>query len=305
MSTQVKRASRVVVAIATAGRRDQMRLTMQRLAKLDPLPSRIVIAPATPEDFDEVQGRLTFPGVQIDVVTPRAKGLTVQRNAILDHLHSSAEEFLIFLDDDFYPCSDYALKLADLFDKYSNAVAFTGRPQLDGAAGPGVPHDAASIAVDRMNAATTPAIEKPTYGAYGCNMSIRLSPVRAQHLRFDEELPLYSWLEDIEFSRRLARFGTILESTSLRGVHLGVKSGRVSGVRFGYSQVANPVYCVLKRSMTPQYALHHVTKNMVMNVARLLWPEPWVDRRGRLWGNLLAIRDLLIGRSHPLRILEL
>jgi len=34
-------------------------------------------------------------------------------------------------------------------------------------------------------------------------------------------------------------------------------------------------------------------------------PEPWVDRRGRVRGNLMAFRDLLRGRLDPRRILEI
>jgi hypothetical protein len=34
-------------------------------------------------------------------------------------------------------------------------------------------------------------------------------------------------------------------------------------------------------------------------------PEPFVDRRGRLRGNLLAVLDLVRGRTTPERILEL
>jgi hypothetical protein len=42
-----------------------------------------------------------------------------------------------------------------------------------------------------------------------------------------------------------------------------------------------------------------------MNALRAARPEPYVDRRGRLVGNALALRDLLIGRMTPERILQL
>jgi hypothetical protein len=44
---------------------------------------------------------------------------------------------------------------------------------------------------------------------------------------------------------------------------------------------------------------------MAMNLVRSLAPEPWVDRRGRLRGNLLALADLMRGRMHPMRVMEL
>ena len=40
-------------------------------------------------------------------------------------------------------------------------------------------------------------------------------------------------------------------------------------------------------------------------VARAAWPEPHVDRAGRLGGHLLAVWDLLRGRASPGRVLEL
>jgi hypothetical protein len=52
-------------------------------------------------------------------------------------------------------------------------------------------------------------------------------------------------------------------------------------------------------------AIGHIGKNMAMNIVRAIRPEPYVDRRGRLHGNLLALRDLMARRMVPERILEL
>ena len=48
---------------------------------------------------------------------------------------------------------------------------------------------------------------RPTFSGYGCNMAVRLAPMREHGLRFDERLPLYGWQEDVDLSRRLAAFG--------------------------------------------------------------------------------------------------
>lgn len=42
-----------------------------------------------------------------------------------------------------------------------------------------------------------------------------------------------------------------------------------------------------------------------MNFTRAAWPEPFVDRRGRARGNLIAIADLLRGRLEPERAARL
>src|SRR5690606_25023936 len=79
-----------------------------------------------------------------------------------------------------------------------------------------------------------------TFNGYGCNMAIRMAPVREHDIRFDENLPFYAWLEDVDFSRQLVPFGRIVRADQLRGVHLGTKkAGRSPGKRLGYSQVAN------------------------------------------------------------------
>jgi hypothetical protein len=115
-------------------------------------------------------------------------------------------------------------------------------------------------------------------------------------------LPLYGWLEDVDFSRQLARFGRVVSTDATRGVHLGVKQGRQRGVKLGYSQVANPLYLIGKGTMSPRRALTLIARNLAANTVRSLRAEPWVDRRGRLIGNVRAMLDLVTGRLDPRRI---
>jgi hypothetical protein len=72
--------------------------------------------------------------------------------------------------------------------------------------------------------------------------AVRLPAAREVKERFDERLPLYGWLEDVDFGGQLAGIGRIDKLTAARGVHLGIKQGRQSAVRLGYSQIANPTY---------------------------------------------------------------
>src|SRR5258708_31843820 len=123
-------------------------------------------------------------------------------------------------------------------------------------------------------------------------MAFRLGPSR-QGVLFDERLPQYGWLEDVDFSRRLARYGRIVQLPDARGVHLGSKSGRTLGVKLGYSQMVNPIYMVKKGTMAPGKALLHMSRNFAKNLVRSLKPEPYVDRRGRLRGNVLGLIDAL------------
>ena len=123
--------------------------------------------------------------------------------------------------------------------------------------------------------------------------------------RFDENLPLYGWQEDVDFAIRIGRRGRIAATNAFFGVHRGAKGGRISGRKFGYSQVANIVYLGRKRTMPWWFGLFLLGRNIIANHARMLWPEAWVDRPGRAMGNWLAFIDLLRGRLSPLRAADL
>jgi succinoglycan biosynthesis transport protein ExoP len=95
-------------------------------------------------------------------------------------------------------------------------------------------------------------------------------------------------LEDFDFSRMIAHYGEVVCGKQMEGVHLSVKAGRNSGVRFGYSQVANPIYLVRKRTMSMRFAGTQFVRNLAANLVKVRKPEPWVDRKGHLKGNALA-----------------
>ena len=136
-------------------------------------------------------------------------------------------------------------------------------------------------------------------------MGLRMETVRAHGLQFDEKLPLYGWYEDWDFSARIARFGSIMQISSACGVHLSVKSGRITGVRMGYAQVANPIYLARKGTFLWSSAFRFIVGPFFKNLVRSVAPEPHVDRFGRFRGNMAAFRDLAIGRMSPTQIVNL
>ena len=85
-------------------------------------------------------------------------------------------------------------------------VVATGLVLADGIGGPGLTLEAAERSWrDHARSATNGV--SLTFSGYGCNMALRLAPVRENGVRFDERLPLYGWQEDVDLSRRLAPFG--------------------------------------------------------------------------------------------------
>lgn len=292
---------RILVGIATAGRAEILSETLAELCRQTRLPDRVVICPANPGDIEpQVHSLRTYP-IEIVWGTP---GSSSQRNAILRS--SDGFDAIVFFDDDFFPSQSYLANAEALLTGKPDIVVATGVLLEDGVHGPGLPVDYArkKLAGTLAPGPNQQALQ-PYYGAYGCNMVIRLEPVHRNRLSFDEALPLYAWQEDIDFSRQLARFGRIVRTTGLTGIHLGAKHGRTSGLRFGYSQIANPIYLIRKGTMSMWFGGGTMARNLIANSARSLTSEPHVDRLGRFRGNMLALRDLLRGRLHPRRILEL
>ena len=286
---------RLAVGIATVGRPRLLGAVVDELTRQARRPDRIVVCAPT---SDDVMGIEASSLIEI-VVGPR--GLTRQRNAILERVEDY--DVLQFFDDDFIPAAPYLAEIERGFAAWPDIVMATGNVVADGIIGPGLDIDEAR----RLLADVAPRASsiEPVASGYGCNMAVRLSAVREVKGRFDERLPLYGWLEDVDFSRQLARIGRIVRLAAARGVHLGIKQGRQSGVRLGYSQIANPIYLSRKGTCPWPQALYIMSRNVAMNLARSLRPEPYVDRAGRVVGNLTAMRDLVVGRLDPQRILEL
>lgn len=288
----------LVVGIATTGRPAILSETIAELGKQTRLPHRIVICPAG--DCDLPESGFGSVSTSIDVVWA-GRGLCCQRNAILEA--SMDADIVVFFDDDFFPAPDYLSACEALFSAHADIAVATGKVVADGISGPGyTPVEA----VRRL--AGFRAVEgeiSPTYGAYGCNMAIRMAAVREFGLRFDENLPLYGWQEDIDFSRQLAAYGRVVHASAMRGVHLGHKSGRSSGLRTGYSQIANIWYLKRKGTVSLRFGGRLALRNVLANIVRSVRGDAYVDRLGRLKGNIIAIADLFRGRCHPKRILDL
>ncbi|MFC3173497.1 glycosyltransferase family 2 protein [Novosphingobium bradum] len=292
----------IAVIIATTGRADLLRRTVARLASQSRRADRVILVGVTSSDLAGADGPACAGAARAPVELILAeRGLPRQRNAGLAHLAGGAD-LVTFFDDDFVPANDYLEVLEREFSARPELVGATARLLADGIKSPGISFDAAVALVEGHRRCETVA-ERRLPALYGCNLSVRLAA--AEDIRFDEALPLYGWQEDVDFSYRLGAKGLLIHTNQLAGVHLGAKGGRTSGLRLGYSQIANPVYLLRKKTIPRRLAWRLMARNLVANVVRSAWPEPYVDRIGRLRGNLSALADLACGSLHPERILEL
>lgn len=301
---------RLTVIVATYGRKHLIGRLLSHMAQQNRLPQSLILAAPDASHID-VPSDLPFP---VSLALGR-HGLAAQRNLALEQAlpHS---DLITFFDDDFLPSKGYLALVARGFETHHDWAMTTGTVILDGVGGPGVTFEdglALLLRREQMRPTRDPnASDAPVpwlgeitdrHGAYGCNMSARTAMIG--DIRFDERLVLYGWQEDTDFSMQMRQRGRIVTVGGMEGVHLGTKAGRVSGVRFGYSQISNPIYLLRKGSMPAWFALQLISRNVVMNVARSMWTEPHIDRRGRLRGNMLAARHVLSGRIEPEYVLSL
>ena len=291
----------IAVVIATHGRPAVVADLVAILPRQTLPPSHIFVVGATAGD---VAGIADATGP----VTVRVgrRGSSLQRN---DALAIAGDRFayIVFFDDDFVPSRFWLERMVATFEQRPDLDGLTGEVLADGATGAGVPMaDARALveARDELPAVLPRIVTNVDYGANsGCNMAFRASAIR--DLRFDERLPAYAWLEDADFRARAAPSARFARAASLWGVHLGHKQGRSRGLPLGYSQIANAAYLAAKGTVPRRYLLRLAARNLVSNFVHSFRPEPFVDRRGRLQGNLLALFDLVRGRAAPERILSL
>lgn len=278
---------------------------IRRLLEQSRRPDTIVISVTSNEDVpDDLKTCGTVRHIDDNIViVVGQKGLCHQRNAALMALPSDWS-VVVFYDDDYIPTRDALAGIQRGFAAFPDAGGLSGQTLADGISGPGLSVDEAESILSSdeacRNFSAEPRVIKDIGSLYGCNMAFRREAI--DQIAFDERLPLYGWLEDVDFSVRAA--GRKLFVDSMRGVHLGVKHGRSPGARLGYSQVANPTHLASKGIWSWRQAGLRIGRNLVANMTRSLAPEPWIDRKGRLKGNLLAFQDAIAGRLNPGRILE-
>lgn len=284
----------VAIGIPSCGRRDILSAVLPLIARQTRQPDEIYVCLSSPEDMDP--SCVAGLAVRVIVIISE-RGSCRQRNRILA---AAKSDVILFLDDDFLMAPSYVEEVGRLFAENEDVVVATGTLVADGIIGPGISVDGGLEMIEADGRRPRPAQAfRPIYNAYGCNMAVRTSPVRDAELNFDENLPLYGWLEDVDFSRMAATLGRVVQADSLVGVHLGTKKARTPGIKFGYSQIANPIYLIRKDTMSVRHAGVQIVRNLIANMVKVWNPEPWVDRRGRLRGNARAFLDLLSGRLAP------
>lgn len=299
------------IIVATKGRAKECGTLLDFLAKQTVRPKAVVFIGVDASDTDGISRHPEFHALGGEVLHSERASSAIQRNVGIDHLIAkrtlSENWFMAFFDDDYRPDVRWIESARDVFSANANIAALTGQVLADGIMGPGISEaDAASYiegTLMPMKCWAQGETVRPVDSVYGCNMAAR--DVVFTKARFDERLPLYAWQEDRDFTSIALQFGEVIYHPAPRGVHLGAKSARTSGKRMGYSQIANMVYLRQKGSVTFRVCTKFLFKALAANTVKSITNNPYVDYRGRLRGNLVAIGDAILGRMKPERILSL
>lgn len=287
---------RIGVVLASAGRPALLEQALWCCVQQQGQPFTGVVS--VPDEASLPADRTLLDGWTVVTGT---RGLSAQRNAGMDA--APDVDLVAFFDDDAVVRPDYLTRAVAFFEEHPEVVGLTGRVLADGAVSGEISEEEARRLVE-ASAGPTSRTWSHTRELYGCNFVVRTSD--ASRLRFDDRLPLYSWLEDHDYARRLLRRGVLAHVEDCVIVHRAAASGgRQAHTRLGYSQVMNPVYLSTKGSfpvwLTAQQVFRPVAKNVALSVRGPA--APW--RRERLRGNLMAARDIVSGRISPERAAEL
>jgi GT2 family glycosyltransferase len=292
-------ARKLSVVVISMGRPECLFDITQNLNAQTRTPDRIVFVVTNPADVPSDFGTVTR---QPDVIIS-APGTCHQRNIGIETLNQTTG-IIAFFDDDYLPVPTALQSIEAAFDTFGPTVAgMSGHLIADGINGPGMTNGQASQLIAGHRQPKGYSILKDTIGLYGCNMVFRADAIG--QIRFDEDLPLYAWQEDVDFAHRVARASgkRMVLTDAFSGVHRGVKNGREArGIRLGYSQIANTWYLWQNSSLPGRFAARVALRNLVANHMRMRQSEPWIDRRGRARGNRLALCDIILRRADPQRI---
>lgn len=229
-------------------------------------------------------------------------GLCLQRNIILEA--AKTEDFLVFFDDDFLPRDDYLENLREFVSQMPSSFSvLTGTVIQDGVTSGGISFEQAIMTLQKSYARHFSSTPTHVFNGYGCNMVLNMNHVRKYGVRFDLNLPQYGWLEDVEFSLQMKRFGQVVKLGNTIGVHLGSPAGRQGARRLGYSQIANPYYICKKHKLGKIIFLNYFIFRFLKNLFGALRGNQ--VRRDRCHGNVEALLHLWRGNIDPQWISEI
>ena len=290
------------IIIATKGRPQVLAETLQSIRRQTRPAAHVYVSVSS---LNDAPAGNSAEGVTV-LVGP--SGGSAQRNTAIRQMPANVR-YIAFFDDDMEIHPTYLENAVSFLEENSDVVAISGVMLADG----NISRKAARALLEQDTTWTSgPSLQDrgPHHVLYACNAVVRTDPLR--ETLFDENLPLYSYGEDYDLSLRLKKFGRVGRLSNAVGVHLQTQAARISGKRYGYAMIANNWYFLHKgvcHVAAPwsyvRFLLIIALKRLCINLGNALSGQLQGDPWGQIQGNLIALVDIICGRSSPKRILDL
>ncbi|HVF54433.1 MAG TPA: glycosyltransferase family 2 protein [Actinomycetota bacterium] len=252
--------------IATRNRPDDLLRTIESVVAQTVLPGDICIIDSsdTTPTRSEIEKLCKRAGVALDYHHPAPRGLTVQRNVGIDR---TTGDPVFFIDDDVSLAPDCFEAVLEEYKRWGpdlGGVRATpvrpARPSLPTRAyrrlfgiGGWWPEASGKIRPGfyAEGVSESAGVRKIEY-FNGWFMSYRRAVVKEE--RFDEALSGYAYKEDIDYSYRVSRKWTLIQTPAARCDHLKSGESRMSSHQLQRMNLANQFY--LHRKLMPQDLAH-------------------------------------------------
>ncbi len=248
--------------IATRNRPDDLLKSVESLVAQTVLPAELCIVDSSEETptRSQIEKLCADVGLKLDFHHPAPKGLTVQRNVGIDRTDG---DIVFFIDDDVWLAPDCHEAILEEYARWGPEVggirATPTRPARPSRLtilyrrffGIGGWWPEASGVVHKgfyaEGISDSAGVRKIEY-MNGWFMSYKREVVDKE--RFDEKLAGYGYKEDIDFSYRVSRNYTLLQTPAARCDHLKSSASRMNSHQLQRMNMANQFY--LHRKLLPQ-----------------------------------------------------
>jgi GT2 family glycosyltransferase len=278
------------IIIATNKRPDSMKELYNNLKLQELMPNEVIIVDSSnTRDINYSWFQSNWELKEIYNVEPT---LPKQRNIGISMLNNKSD-IIIFLDDDVLLDNDYLKNINKIYeDDKINEIAGVG--------GFVIGQD------ENFKPFQTNPIIKNGHQLYniktlyGCNMSYRKQVV--DKIKFDENLLLYAFLEDKDYSLSANQYGLVVRTKEATLKHLRVPTSRISESKFGFAIVGNNYYVMNKHNCFKLKIFFTVMKLVIFALVNSIL---YKSKRTRFKGSYTAFKQIISGNFDTKNILML
>jgi len=290
---------KILVVIPTRNRPNELKNTLNYLNKNKDFFSRIIVVDASDiQPKKKIKRLLLNYNLDIELIDAQASTCT-QRN--LGFTLIKDEKFIMFLDDDniFY---QNAFKKMYEFLKSKNELAGVAFNQILNEKLNFLDKLKRNLLIDKLNIYPNKLggfsksgwqsrflnFKKNTYVEWLPTRAVVYSVKLSKNLRFDTNLGVYGYLEDLDFSLQLKKLGKIMVCSEAKYTHDQTISR--PGYDFGKKEVKNRYYLVKKHNLSKILFFFTLSLKILLNFKEGIKGNK--NSLKRFYGNMNALFNI-------------